>query len=60
MFSYRLLKNIIVKFLQKHIDKFNENGWQTKVPKKFIYGEKKESMETNSNAIYFNRRPSSD
>ena len=54
MFSYRLLKNIIVKFLQKHIDKFNENGWQTKVPKKFIYGEKKESMETNSNAIYFN------
>ena len=32
-----------MRFLQKHIDKFIENVRQTKVQKRFIYGEKRKA-----------------
>ena len=41
----------IVKFLQKDIDKFKENVWQTKVQKRFIYREKKEKHGTEGKEL---------
>ena len=43
MFFSGLHKNVIVKFLQRDIDKFKENVRQTKIQKRFIYGEKRKA-----------------
>ena len=43
MFFSGLHKNVIVKFLQRDIDKFKENVRQKKIQKIFIYGEKRKA-----------------
>ena len=50
MFFSGLHKNVIVKFLQRDIDKFKENVRQTKIQKRFIYGEK-EKHGTEGNEL---------
>ena len=40
---YGLLQSVIVKFLEKDIDKFKENVRKTKAQKRFIYWEKRKA-----------------
>ena len=52
-------RGLLLSFLKKILTNL-KNVRQTKVQKRFFYGEKKESMEqreTNSNASYYNCRP---
>ena len=41
IFFYGLLSSVLVNFLQRDIDKFEENVRQTKLQKRFIYGQKR-------------------